>query len=180
MADTPTLVRFIIGYTPDGISEDGMPIYKEVVKIVLSRPPYLEVTEVATEDHFEEHRDAYRLFQKEQAGLKKTGEDGYPLVMWPAINPADLQSCLVRDIHTVEQLAKHASRGPTSLPPSVAEAAKRAKRMIELQKETGRYEAKISDLEGQIGALREQNNEQRARIDAQEILITQLSARPAA
>lgn len=181
MADTPTLVRFMIGYEADGVSEDGMPIYREVIKIILSRPPYLEVTQVATENDFEDHRDAYRLFQKEQAGLKKTGEDGYPLALWPAINPADLQSCLIRDIHTVEQLAKLSARGAGgTVPPSVLEVAKRAKRMIELQKETGKHEARITELEGQIGALREQNNEQRARIEANEILITQLSARATA
>jgi hypothetical protein len=180
VADTPTLVRFVIGWTPAGVSEeDGMPIYTEVIKVVLSRPPYLEVTEVANEGHFEQYEDAYKLFRKEQAGLKKGG-DGYPLALWPAINPADLQSCLAREIYTVEQLAKLASRSRTDVPPSVLEIAGRAKKMIELQKDAGRHEARITELEGMIGALREQNNDFRAQLESNNVLIATLKARAAA
>jgi hypothetical protein len=181
VADTPTLVRFVVGWAPAGVSEeDGMPIYTEVIKVVLSRPPYLEVTEVAHEGHFEDYPDAYKLFRREREGHKKTGEDGYPLALWPAINPADLQSCLAREIYTVEQLAKLASRSRSDVPPSVLEIAGRAKKMIELQKETGRHEARITELEGMIAALREQNNEFRAQLESNNVLIATLKARAAA
>ena len=171
MSDHPTLARFVIGFEPDGISEaDGMPIYREVTKVVLSRPPYLEVSRVA-----------YKIFLREQEGVKRNTVDGYPLVLWPAINAADLQACLVREIFTVEQLAKLAGRGGASnVPPPIIEVAKRAKRMIELQRDTGRHEAKITELEGQIGALREQNNEFRAQIEANNTLIATMRARNAA
>jgi len=182
MSDNPTLVRFVVGFEPDGVADaDGMPIYREVIKIVLSRPPYLEHTRVATEDDFENEADAYKMFVREQKGLKRNETDGYPLALWPAISPSDLQSCLIRDITTVEELAKLALRGAqTGVPPQVIEIAKRAKRMIELQKDTGRHEAKITELEGQIGALREQNNEFRAKIESQQTLILTLQARAAA
>lgn len=183
MADTPTLVRFVVGWEEDGVSEDGMPIYREVTKIILSRPPYLEHTRVATEDDLSnpDYREAYKIFEKEQAGLKKSAAEGYPLALWPAISPSDLQSCLIRDITTVEELAKLALRGAQSgVPPQVIEIAKRAKRMIELQKDTGRHEARVTELEGQIGALREQNNEFRAKIESLNTLVGTLQARNAA
>jgi|KBSMisStaDraftv2_1062788.scaffolds.fasta_scaffold64659_2 hypothetical protein len=181
MSDNPTLVRFVVGFEPDGVAEaDGMPIYREVIKIVLSRPPYLEHTRVATEDDFENEADAYKMFVREQKGLKRNETDGYPLALWPAISPSDLQNCLHREIYTVEQLAKLALGGARNVPPPIVEIAKRAKRMIELQKETGRHEARISELEGQIGALREQNNEFRAKIEGQNTLIATLQARAAA
>jgi len=183
MADTPTLVRFIPGWEEDGVSDDGMPVYREVTKIVLSRPPYLEVMRVASDDDIAnpDYREAYKVFEKEQAGLKHSAAAGYPLALWPAISPSDLQSCLIRDITTVEELAKLALRGAqTGVPPQVIEIAKRAKRMIELQKETGRHEARITELEGQIGALREQNNEFRAQIESKNTLIATLQARAAA
>ena len=182
MSDHPTLARFVIGFEPDGVSEaDGMPIYREVTKVVLSRPPYLEVSRIADDDDIHTYADAYKIFLREQEGLKKNTVDGYPLVLWPAINAADLQACLVREIFTVEQLAKLAGRGgPSNVPPPIIEVAKRAKRMIELQRDTGRHEAKITELEGQIGALREQNNEFRAQIEANNTLIATMRARNAA
>ena len=72
--------------------------------------------------------------------------------------------CLVRDIATVEQLAKLRRRAPSpTCRREIIELAKRRERMVELQSDTGRHEAKITELEGQIGALREQNNELRAQ-----------------
>jgi len=180
MSDHPTLARFVIGFEPDGVSDaDGMPVYREVTKIVLSRPPYLEVSRVADDTDIDLYSDAYKVFQKEQAGLKKNEVDGYPLALWPAISASDLQSCLVREVYTVEQLAKLALRGQ-EVPPQIVEIAKRAKRMIELQKQTGRHEARATELEGQIAALREQNNEFRAQIEAANTLIATLKTRAAA
>ena len=66
------------------------------------------------------------------------------------------------------------------MPPQVIEIAKRAKRMIELQKDTGRHEARVTELEGQIGALREQNNEFPAKIESLNTLVGTLQARNAA
>jgi len=54
------------------------------------------------------------------------------------------------------------------------------KKMIELQKETGRHEARITELEGMIAALREQNNEFRAQLESNNVLIATLKARAAA
>jgi len=181
MADTPTLARFVLGFEEAGTGPDGLPMFAEVIQIVKSRPPYLEVTNRATEADFEDYPEPYKLFQKERAGKALSGATGYPLAMWVAMSEADLKSCLARDIHTVEDLAKLAGRGARAdVPPSILEMAQRAKRMVELQKETGRHEKRLNELEGQISALREQNNEFRAQLDAANTLIGTLKARAAA
>ena len=101
--------------------------------------------------------------------------------MWPVASPAEIRMCAAREIFTVEQLAIYATKGNVSdTPPEIIELAKRARKMVELSKQTGRHEAKITELEGQIGALREQNNELRRENEALNMSLGQLRARPAA
>lgn len=182
MADTPTLVAFEVGFQAAGSGPDGLPLYEQVIKIRKSRPPYLEVMAIATEEDIADHPEAYRKFMHEQKGLKLDGKAGYPLAMWPAVDAAELQMCLARDIHTVEDLSKLALRGgPNSqVPPPIVELAKRAKKMVELHGKTGKHEQTISNLEEQVTALREQNNELKATIETQRITIDKLQARVAA
>ena len=180
MNDTPVLARFYIGFQEAGVGVDGMPLYEEIEKVILSRPPLLEVTRIVTDEEREDYAEPYKLFLKERAGKELRGAEGYPLAMWVAINEGDLKMCLARDIYTVEDLAKYANRKPEQVPAQIIALAQRAKKMVELQKSTGRHEAKISELEGQIGALREQNNEFRAQLDAANTLIATLKARAAA
>src|SRR5262245_23525626 len=161
--------RFFYGYRPTGqIDASGLPVQEQVLMIRKAVPPLTQIDAVATEQDFEDYAGPYKLFQKEQKGFDTADrQDGYPLALWPAINEADMRACFHHEIYTVEQLAAH--RAP--LPPSVDQARSRAKRMVELGKQKGRYEAVISELEGQIGALREANNELLARVQG---LQTQL------
>jgi hypothetical protein len=181
MTDTPTLCRFVLGYQEDGVSADGLPQYKESVRIYLSRPPFLEVDRVANEGDFTDHPHAYQAFLKEQEGRKLDGKSGYPLAMWPVAAPHEIKMCAARDVFTVEQLAVYATKGNMSdTPPEIIELAKRARKMVELSKQTGKHEAKITELEGQIGALREDNNNLRRENEALTLSLGQLRARPAA
>lgn len=181
MADTPTLARFIRGYTlSDEPSPDGLPVYEESIQIQLSRPPYLEVLREATDTDFADYPHPWMLFQKEEKGRLLSGKTGYPLVMWPAASVAEVKMCADRDIFTVEDLAKLANRSSDAVPPSILELAKRAKRMVELSKTTGKHEKTITDLEGQIGALREENNELRTTVEGQRLQLQALQSRAAA
>lgn len=182
MSETPTLARFTAGYRQTGVSPDGLPVYEETIRILLSRPPYLEVDRVATDSDQVDYPHPWMLFQQEQKGRKMTGKDGYPLVMWPAANAAEIRMCADREIYTVEQLAKLTARGSAqdSVPAHILELAKRAKRMIELSKETGKHEARITELEGMIGVLREQNNELKATNEGLTLKLSMMLARPAA
>ncbi|RWP05097.1 hypothetical protein [Mesorhizobium sp.] len=181
MADTPTLAQFFTGWAEDGLSKDGLPHYRETVKIRLSRPPYLKLEREATEADFEEYSGPYALFQKEQQAKKKTPPSaGFPLVLWAAVSAAELQMLSARDVFTIEQLAKLSGRGANDgMPGELRDLADRAKKMIELSKEMGKYEAMVRDRDGQIAALKEQVTELRGTVQAQDGIINSLKARVA-
>lgn len=180
MGDTPTLARFITGWVQEGLSDDGLPYFREVLKIVKSRPPYLQLEQVATEDDIAEYAPAFALFQKQQAAVKAQARDGgFPLALWPAVTAAELQMLSVRDIITVEQLAGLAGRRAEDIPGEIKILAQRAKKMIELSSEVGKFEQIILEKDGQLTALNEQVKELRATIQAQDGIINSLKAKVA-
>lgn len=181
MGDNPTLVRFITGWAQDGLSADGLPYFREVVKVVKSRPPYLQLEQVASEQDFDENPEAYAKFKKEQAAKKASNtEGGYPLALWPAVTAAELQMLAARDIVTVEDLAKYAGRrAEDGMPGELKELAKRAKAMTDMSKDIGKYEAIIREKDGQLEALVEQVKDLRSTIQAQEGIINSLKAKVA-
>lgn len=172
------LVKFSEGWEQDGTGKDGLPTYRSTTIITLSKPPLLQVgPREATEEEKEQFAEAYKLFEKTRAGRDEVS--GYPLALWPAIYAADYQMCAARGIYTVEQLAAFANKKNTDVPAPIIELAKRAKRMVELQKEVGQFEARIHDLEGQVEALDGELKEARATIAAQNSLINTLRPQPA-
>lgn len=178
MADAiDALVKFHEGWEQDGVGKDGLPIYRPALRITLSKPPYLQVEREATDEDREAFGDAYRLFEKTHA--VKTEVRGYPLAMWPAISGAEFQMCAQRGIATVEQLAALAGKKGLDAPPQILEVAQRAKRMVELQKETGQYEARIHDLEAERDQLAAELKECLAQMSAQAALINNLRPKAA-
>ena len=99
-------------------------------------------------------------------------------MLWPAISPAELHMCLVRDITTVQDLAKLIKAGP-NVPPQITEIAKRAAKMVELQGKVGRHAEVINELTNERDALMEQLKEAHATISAQNTLINTLKLRVA-
>jgi hypothetical protein len=123
------------------------------------------------------------MYLKTCAGRKEIV--GYPLALWPACPPHIFQMCVARDIFTVEQLAqtmskKRRAEALKTMPPDVIEIADRAVKMIELHGKAGQYEAIVSDLQGQLDALKEQFTEALATISAQKALIETLRLKAAA
>ena len=123
MSDTPTLVRFFSGWQHDGNGPDGLPLYRETVRVRMDRPPYLGIEREAEEEDIIDHPGPYELYQKTCTGRKEIV--GYPLALWPACPPHIFQMCAQRDIHTVEQLAqlvakKRRSEAAKTVPPDVA------------------------------------------------------------
>jgi hypothetical protein len=175
-SDTPTLVSFHLGYAEAGTGPDGLPIYEEVVHVTKARPPYLQLTNVATEEDIAENGHAYQMFERENKGRRMDGKTGYPLSMWAVPTPAETKMCHDREIYTVEDLAKLATKPSDKVPPPILELAKRAKKMIELSKATGKPEVRINELEGIVGALREENQELKRTIEGQNITIGKLMA----
>jgi Tfp pilus assembly major pilin PilA len=183
MNDTPTLVRFYSGWERDGNGPDGLPTFRETVRVRLDRPPYLSVERVAEETDITDHPMPYELYRKTSQGCKEIV--GYPLVLWPACLPHLFQMCAARDIHTVEQLAqlvtkKRRSEAVKTIPPEIIELADRATRMIELQSKAGQYEELVTNLQSQIEVLKEQVTEAVATISAQKTLIETLKLKAVA
>ena len=183
MSDTPTLVRFYSGWQRDGDGPDGLPLFRETIRVRMDRPPYLGIDREAEEEDITDHPGPYELYQKTCAGRKTIV--GYPLALWPACPPHIFQMCAQRDIHTVEQLAqvvsgKRRAEAAKTVPPDVIELADRAVKMIELHGKAGQYEEVVNSLQGQLDAVKEQFAEAIATIAAQKTLIDTLRLKAAA
>jgi hypothetical protein len=178
MEESQALVRFVAGWVEDGVSEDGLPRYRDTVRIIKSVPPFTQVAYEATEADFEENPGPYQLFQKEQgARLQAPSEGGFPLALWPVISPAQFKSLVARGITTIEQLSK--LKGDHNMPGAFKELAERAKQMLALSSNIGKFEAMIRDRDGQIEALNEQVTELKSTVSAQNALINTLKMRAA-
>jgi hypothetical protein len=183
MSDTPTLVRFYTGWERDGSGPDGLPLFRETTRVRMDRPPYLSIEREAEDADITDHPGPYELYRKSCEARKTVV--GYPLALWPACPPHIFEMCAVRDIHTVEQLAQVVSRkrraeAVKTVPPDIIEIADRAVKMMELHGKAGQYEAIVSDLEGQLAAMKEQFAEAITTISAQKALIDTLRLKAAA
>jgi hypothetical protein len=177
------LARFYMGFQEDGTGKDGLPLFREQLMVKLAVPPFTALDRIADPEDIETYPGAYALFEKEQRSLKAAPTpDGFPLVLWPAVNAAALQMLSARDVFTIEQLAKYASRGGGGehMPGELRELADRAKKMVEMTREVGQFETMIRDRDGQISALKEEVIELRATIKVQDGQLNVLKARVAA
>jgi hypothetical protein len=182
MSDGPTLVQFFTGWERDGNGPDGLPCYRETIRVRMDRPPFLSLERVAEEADIADHPGPYELYRKTSEARKEIV--GYPLALWPACPPHVFQMCAARDIHTVEQLAQIVStkrRAETvrNVPPDVIEIADRAAKMIELQAKAGQYEELVSGLQAQLDAVKEQFAEALSTISAQKSMIDTLKLKVA-
>jgi cell division protein FtsB len=92
------------------------------------------------------------------------------------VSAADLENCAARDIFTVQQLAQ--LKGD-KLPPAIRELAERARAMIKLQGQTGKYEAIISGLTAERDQLAEQLKEAHQQLSARDAMIDTLKMKVA-
>ena len=173
------LVTFYESWRQNGVGEDGLPLYEQVVMIRKAKPPLLMVEDPATEEDYEYFADAWRLFQKTRA-VRDLSIKGYPLVLWPVISPSELQTLIARDIVTVEQLAALADKKDSKLPAPVVELAKRAQKLLAMQGKVGKFEAIIHELEAQRDQLQAELKEANATISAQNTMLTQMRQPPQA
>lgn len=180
MSETPTLVSFYEDWAPTGdVSDNGLPIHERSVFVRLSRPPYLEVTRRMEPRDEIDYPEPYKLFVKEQAARGEI-TDGFPLANWIVCTAADLKMLAGHDIYTVEQLARLAGSRDTSIPAQIRELADRAKRMVEMQKTTGQYEALITQKDGEIEALKETVDGYKNTVAGLKARIEQMEAREGA
>jgi len=179
MSDHPALVHFYQGWADaHQISEDGMPVYVDTVMIQIERPPLLKLNREATREDFIEHFEEYDAFKRAQAAKDAAvSEAGYPLVYWPALSAAEVQMFAVRGIVTLEQLARLA--GSRDMPGNLANQAFRAERLMDLQKNFGKYEAMLTERDEELVEVQAQLADARATISAQNAIIDTLKMRVA-
>jgi hypothetical protein len=177
MSENIALIRFVNDWVEDGMAEDGLPRYREAVKIIKSVPPYTELPPtLATESDLEEFAGPYALFLKEQKAMKQgtTEGGGFPLSLWTAVNAAELKMLSARDIFTIEQLARLADRNDPAMPGEIRELAGRARQMASLSKEIGQFETLISRKDSEIEVLQEQIRGLQATINQRDAMILAL------
>jgi hypothetical protein len=176
--ESQALVRFVPGWAADGISDDGMPRFRETVRIIKSVPPYTEIEREATPSDFEENPGPYQLFLREQEGREmKPGERGFPLALWPVIGPAMFRMLSARNILTVEQLA--ALVASPDMPGEFREVANRAKQMLAMSDNLGKFEGQLRDMTEQRDVLVEQVKELQASLSAANALVNTLKLKVA-
>ncbi len=150
-----------------------MPRYRETVRIIKSVPPYTEIEREAEPIDFEENPGPYQLFLKEAAARGQTpGERGFPLALWPVVSPAMFKMLSARDVYTVEQLAAIGTR--PDMPGEFRELVDRAKQMIALSANLGKFEDQLRDMTAQRDVLAEQVKELQASLSAANSLINTL------
>jgi hypothetical protein len=178
MSDAPALITFFQGWGDSReVSKDGFPAFVDTVKIRIERPPTLLIERVACNDDFKDHPEEYAAFQSIMKAKRNTGTEGYPLVYWPAATMAEVQMLAVRNIQTVEELAKLA--GNRDLPGQLADLALRAERMLDMQANFGKYEALLKERDGEIEVLSAQVQELKVSLSAANSLIDTLKLRAA-
>jgi len=179
MSDHPALVHFHLGWSDTHeTSADGLPVFRNVTMIQIERPPTLHLIREATPQEFHDYPEEYDAFKREVKGRDPVvSEMGYPLVMWPALTPADVRTFVSRGIYTVEELAKLAGR--RDLPGNLAELALRAERLMDMQKQFGKYETMLSERDAQLAEVQEQLKDMRQTISAQNSMIDTLKMRVA-
>jgi hypothetical protein len=171
-------VTFYEGWADTGkLSPDGFPAFADTVMIRIERPPLLLIERVATPQEFRDYPEEYAAFQAVQKAKRNTGDDGYPLVYWPAASAAEVKMLAARNIQTVEALAKLA--GDRDLPGQLADLALRAERMLDMQKNFGKYEALLKERDGEIEVLTGQVKELQISLSAANALVDTLKLRAA-
>ena len=173
------LIRFVRGFTEDGVSADGLPHYRQSIRIIKDVPPLTRVEYEATEEDFDnpEFEDAVKVFKRqEKARQTPIGVEGFPLILWAAVGPAEFNMCAAREIVTVEQLA--AKAGNKKLPGEIQELAERARQMVAHARNVGKFEAIIRIKDGEIEALQEQVRELRAAVSGRDAMIDQMRQSP--
>jgi len=179
MSDFPALVHFYEGWADHHeVSSDGFPVYQNTVMIQIERPPLLKLNREAHSDDYANYPDEYAAFKIINKGRNtEVAEQGYPLVMWPVLTPADVQIFAARGIYTVEALAKLAGR--RDMPGNLQELALRAERMMDMQQNFGKYDIMLAERDAQLKEVDEQLKETRATISAQNNMIETLKMRVA-
>lgn len=159
--ESGVFARFYNKYIKTGnIKENGLPEYKEKLYIqIRTRNDTDAPDRLATEDDFMRFPREYAVFMNKKEKLK----NGTPLNQFAFLNTAEIESCEIRGIYTVEDLANLTEAQAMEL--NLTDAVTAAKKFLDMAKnnaaiaqyieENNKLKAKIATLEDEIKALKE-------------------------
>lgn len=119
-------VRFYYAPVLSGNDESGVPVYDDVVHVIINVDATNTVDRKARESDIERFPEQYEYFKKSSVGYEPI-EGQVPLEMWPMCKPADIANLKVRGIRTVENLAATKPDVLKKMPPAVASLVESAK-----------------------------------------------------
>lgn len=137
--------------------DHGLPVYvtRVYVKIRVVNS-FDEVDRMAERQDFERFKAEYEAFLREADRVKK----GIPLNMFAFLDAAQIESCNMKDIFTVEELSKLSKEKAASFGLTTeVEAAKKFLSYSKDNKEIAEANKKIEELEKQVAALQSENEE---------------------
>lgn len=121
-------------------------------------------------DRVMKEEDTRRFPEIYEAFLKATAKhedlEGYPLEMWSALLPSEVEMFKVRGIRTVQELASASNSMQTKMPAAVKLKVKQARRFIELAGAGAGLTEKAEQLEVENAALKEDLTAARQQISA--------------
>ena len=132
----------------------------------------------AEDDDFTDHPGPYELYQKTCEARKADRRlSAGAVARLPAARVPDVRGARHphrRATGATGLAASAAAETVKTVPPDVIEIADRAVKMVELHGKAGQYEEIVTDLQGQLAAMKEQFSEALGTISAQKTLIETL------
>lgn len=147
-------VKFYYKAVERGEGPDGLPLYTDEVWVTISRDMTHTMDRKADEEHFSKFRELYDAFLKATADYEKL--EGYPLEMWAALKPSEIEMFKIRGYRTVQDLIKADMR---KMPPDFKVLVKRARDFVELAGAGAGLTEKAEKLATDNELLREEVND---------------------
>ncbi|MBQ5901566.1 MAG: hypothetical protein IIW86_06865 [Clostridia bacterium] len=159
--ETGVFARFYNKFVKTGaIKENGLPEYKEKLYIqIRTRNDTDAPDRVATEDDFMRFPREYAFYRNKEEKMKK----GTPLNQFAFLSAPEIESCNIRGIFTVEDLASLTAEQAQDL--NLTDALAAAQKFLEMAKnnaaiaqyieENNKLKEKIATLEDEIKALKD-------------------------
>lgn len=123
--------------------------------------------------------DSYkRAYDKYKKG-EELPVNGTPIKTWPPLSPAQITNLIALNIHTVEDLAALNEEGKARFGMGIVELQRKAKNWLEESQSIGAAVARLTALETEFKALKDQNDRQRAIIERLQAENTALKREPA-
>lgn len=149
------LVRFYYAPEISGEDENGVPVYSDVVFVIINVDATNTVERKARDADYERFPEQYEYFKKSTADYEPI-EGQVPLEMWPMCKPSDVANLKARGVRTVEQLSKAGPDLIKRMPPAVAALVESAKNYLAMAGSVNKGSERADALISENAALKEE------------------------